>query len=110
VRDQPPFPDASENPATESVHTFQLGSWFNSPNAQLDVRLTRFNGEHNAGIQVLNTLHFADDEGPLRQFTGIPYATSSLVAGRCRGRAAPSRPCSSARLDRAQELLSLHER
>jgi hypothetical protein len=29
--------------------------------------VTPFNGEHNAGIQVLNTSNFADDHGPLRQ-------------------------------------------
>jgi hypothetical protein len=28
--------------------------------------VTAFNGEHNAGIQVLNTSNFADDHGPLR--------------------------------------------
>ena len=31
--------------------------------------VTRFNGEHNAGIQVLNTRNFTDDDGPLRQLT-----------------------------------------
>src|SRR5690349_225287 len=31
VHDQPPFPDADKNPATEPVHTFHLGLWFNSP-------------------------------------------------------------------------------
>ncbi len=31
VHDQPPFPDASENPATFPVHTSHLGLWFNSP-------------------------------------------------------------------------------
>jgi len=29
--------------------------------------VTPFNGEHNAGIQVLNTSNFPDDFGPLRQ-------------------------------------------
>jgi len=28
--------------------------------------VTPFNGQHNAGIQVLNTSNFADDHGPLR--------------------------------------------
>ena len=69
VHDQPPFPDASTNPATEPVHTFHLGLWFNSPtdaqNAGCPNTVTRFNGEHNAGIQVLNTSNFRDDQGPL---------------------------------------------
>jgi hypothetical protein len=65
----PPFPDASTNPITAPVHTFHLGLWFNSPN---DARkaggpetVTPFNGEHNAGVQVLNTSNFKDLEGPL---------------------------------------------
>jgi len=62
VHDQPPFPDADENSATEPVHTFHLGLWFNSPAdakaAGCADTVTRFNGEHNAGIQVLNTNNF----------------------------------------------------
>jgi len=73
VHDQPPFPDADVNPATEPVHTFHLGLWFNSPEdakaAGCADTVTRFNGEHNAGIQVLNTSNFPDLEGPLRQLT-----------------------------------------
>jgi hypothetical protein len=73
VHDQPPFPDAAENPATEPVHTFHLGLWFNAPAdaaaAGCPNTVTRFNGEHNAGIQVLNTANFPDDQGPLRQLT-----------------------------------------
>ena len=73
VHDQPPFPDANQNPATEPVHTFHLGLWFNSPSdaqaAGCANTVTRFNGEHNAGIQVLNTSNFDDDEGPLRQLS-----------------------------------------
>jgi len=68
VHDQPPFPDATENPATEPVHTFHLGLWFNSSEdaeaAGCPDTVTRFNGEHNAGIQVLNTNNFKDF-GPL---------------------------------------------
>lgn len=71
VHDQPPFPDASSNPQTEPVHTFHLGLWFNSPadavKGGCSGAVTRFNGEHNAGIQVLSTRNFADDQGPLRQ-------------------------------------------
>jgi hypothetical protein len=65
-------PDAATSPATAPVHTYHLGLWFNSPD---DARaagctgdqrvVTPFNGEHNAGIQVLNTSNFKDPEGPL---------------------------------------------
>jgi hypothetical protein len=71
VHDQPPFPDASSNPATEPVHTYHLGLWFNSPEdaqaAGCPGATTRFNGDHTAGIQVLSTRNFPDLEGPLRQ-------------------------------------------
>ncbi len=67
---QGPFPDASLNPPVNPIHTFHLGLWFNSPNdaagAGCASTVTPFNGEHNAGIQVLNTSNFADDQGPLR--------------------------------------------
>jgi len=73
VHNQPPFPDASTNPATEPVHTFHLGLWFGSPQAAMaagcPATVTRFNGEHNAGIQVLSTRNFPDLAGPLRQLT-----------------------------------------
>jgi hypothetical protein len=71
VHNQAPFPDASTNPATAPVHTFHLGLWFNSPDdaasAGCPSTVTPFNGEHNAGIQVLSTRNFDDDMGPLRQ-------------------------------------------
>ena len=71
VHDQPPFPDASSNPATEPIHTYHLGLWFNSPedaqNAGCPGATTRFNGDHTAGIQALSTRNFPDLEGPLRQ-------------------------------------------
>src|SRR5215813_8641000 len=71
VHNQPPFPDAATNPATEPVHTFHLGLWFGSPQAAVAAgcppTLTRFNGDHNAGIQVLSTRNFPDLAGPLRQ-------------------------------------------
>ena len=70
VHDQLPFPDADHNPATEPVHTYHLGLWFNSSADALKAlcpgNVTRFNGEHNAGIQVLNTSNFPNDHGPLR--------------------------------------------
>jgi hypothetical protein len=73
VHDQPPFPDASMNPATEPIHTFHLGLWFNSPQdaqaAGCPDTATRFNGDHNAGIQVLSTRNFPDLQGPLMQLT-----------------------------------------
>jgi hypothetical protein len=73
VHNQPPFPDASTNPATEPVHTFHLGLWFGSPEAAeaagCPKTVTRFNGEHNAGIQVLSTRNFLDLMGPLQQLT-----------------------------------------
>jgi hypothetical protein len=63
------FPDAGTNPVTDPVHTFHLGLWFNSPvdaaNAGCPADVTPFNGEHNAGIQVLNTSNFLDLPGPL---------------------------------------------
>jgi hypothetical protein len=68
-----PFPDAVSNPATEPIHTFHLGLWFNSPtdaaNAGCPGTVTRFNGEHNAGVQALSTRNFQNLEGPLRQLT-----------------------------------------
>jgi hypothetical protein len=71
VHNQPPFPDASMNPATEPVHTFHLGLWFGSPEAAQAAgcpnTVTRFNGEHNAGIQALSTRQFGQLGGPLRQ-------------------------------------------
>ena len=65
-----PFPDAFENPATAPVHTFHLGLWFNSPDDAVKAgcpgTVTPFNGDHNAGIQVLSTRNAPDDQGPLR--------------------------------------------
>jgi hypothetical protein len=66
-----PIPDADTNPETGPVHTFHLGLWFNSPEdaakAGCPDAVTPFNGEHNAGVQVLNTSNFAKKEGPLSQ-------------------------------------------
>ena len=71
VHDAAPFPDADRNPQTNPVHTYHLGLWFNSPDdaarAGCPATVTPFNGEHNAGIQVLNTANFPDEAGPLRQ-------------------------------------------
>ncbi len=66
-----PFPDASLNPAFNPIQMYHLGVWFNSPadaqQAGCPATVTPFNGEHNAGIQVLNTAQFPDDQGPLLQ-------------------------------------------
>jgi hypothetical protein len=64
------FPDASNSgPPTEPIHTYHLGLWFNSPQDAAKAlgpnTVTRFNGEHNAGVQVLNTSNFPDLMGPL---------------------------------------------
>jgi hypothetical protein len=63
------FPDAVLNPVMNPIHTYHLGLWFNSSadaaKAGCPADVTPFNGEHNAGIQVLNTSNFADLQGPL---------------------------------------------
>ena len=63
------FPDAAMNPVTNPVHTYHLGLWFDSPqdaaNAGCPGDVTPFNGDHDAGIQVLNTSNFPDLAGPL---------------------------------------------
>ena len=63
------FPDATLNPPTGPIHTYHLGLWFNSPQdavrAGCSGNTTPFNGEHDAGIQVLNTSNFPNLEGPL---------------------------------------------
>ena len=59
------------SPPFNPVHTFHIGVWFNSPtdaaNAGCPNTQTPFNGDHTAGIQILATNTFADDNGPLRQ-------------------------------------------
>jgi hypothetical protein len=61
--------DARKNPATAPIQLYHLGLWFNSPqdaaNAGCPNTVTPFNGEHNAGVQVLNTSSFRDTRGPL---------------------------------------------
>ena len=67
-----PFPDASQNPATNPVQLYHVGVWFDSPSvaasAGCPATETPFNGTHNAGIQALNTATFAIGSGPLRGF------------------------------------------
>jgi hypothetical protein len=63
--------DADLNPITKPIHTYHLGLWFNSPvdgaNAGCPGGPTPFNGDHTAGIQILNTHNFPDLTGPLMQ-------------------------------------------
>jgi len=65
--------DATQNPATNPIQTYHLGLWFNNPqdvvNAGGPGTVTPFNGEHDAGVQVLSTAEFADTEGPLKRVT-----------------------------------------
>lgn len=64
--------DANVNPQTAPVHMFHLGLWFDSTAeaaaAGCPTGQTPFNGDHTAGIQVLNTTDFPDDDGPIGQF------------------------------------------
>jgi hypothetical protein len=63
------FRDAAVNPKTDPIHTYHIGLWFNSPEdaakAGCPGNVTPFNGEHNAGVQILNTSNFPDLQGPL---------------------------------------------
>jgi hypothetical protein len=63
------FPSVSPNPPTGPIQMYHLGLWFNSPddakNAGCPSTVTPFNGEHDAGVQALNTSNFPDLEGPL---------------------------------------------
>jgi hypothetical protein len=65
-----PFPDANVNPPFNPIQMYHLGLWFDTTQAAsaatCPATVTPFNGEHNAGIQVLNTSNFPDDHGPLR--------------------------------------------
>jgi hypothetical protein len=71
VHNEPPFPDATSNPATGPVHTFHVGLWFGSPDAASAAgcpnTATPFNGDHKAGIQALSTRNFSNTNGPLRK-------------------------------------------
>jgi hypothetical protein len=72
VHNNPPFADASSNPATGPIHTFHVGLWFGTPEVAVAAGCpntqTPFNGDHTAGIQVLSTRNFANATGPLRSF------------------------------------------
>jgi len=66
-----PFPDDTENPVFKPIHTYHLGVWFNSPEdakkngSTCPATVTPFNGDHTAGVQVLNTASFPALKGPL---------------------------------------------
>jgi hypothetical protein len=60
------------------THQYHLGLWFNNPNTPFRLGcepgatspiITPFNGEQNAGIQVLNTSQFPIAAGPLSHVT-----------------------------------------
>ena len=59
------------NPGSPAVPVdlHHLGLWFADPtqagNAGCPATVTPFDGDHNAGIQVLNTSNFVDAKGPL---------------------------------------------
>jgi len=57
------------NPGGVAAQTDHLGIWFADPadavNAGCPGTVTPFDGDHNAGIQVLNTSNFPDNKGPL---------------------------------------------
>jgi len=71
VFNKPPavVPEATIGIKTDPVQLYHLGLWFNSAadaaTAGCPATPTPFNGEHNAGIQVLNTAKFLDTPGPL---------------------------------------------
>jgi hypothetical protein len=62
-------PEATSGVQTNPVQMYHLGLWFDSAadaaKAGCPNTATPFNGEHNAGIQVLNTAGFPPLKGPL---------------------------------------------
>jgi hypothetical protein len=61
--------NATSNPATPPIQIYHMGIWFadaaDAVNANCPATVTPFDGDHQAGIQVLNTSNFADGHGPL---------------------------------------------
>src|SRR5262249_224015 len=90
VHNDGPNPDAASNPAFGPIHTFHLGLWFNSPKdaqaAGCGSDVTPFNGDHNAGVQVVSTRDPANDQGPVRLLRPEPrsdpyeYAAPPVVS------------------------------
>jgi hypothetical protein len=80
------LPDASLNPAFNPIQMYHLGLWFGSSDAAgkagCPATVTPFNGEHNAGIQVLNTSNFSDDHGPLRDITSSNQVSTTNGGGK----------------------------
>jgi len=78
-------PDATLNPAFNPIQMYHLGLWFDSftaaQKATCPATETPFNGEHNAGLQVLNTSNFADDHGPLRDVISTPAGKGNAGNG-----------------------------
>jgi hypothetical protein len=77
IRDAPqthPGIDAAANPMTAPVHMYHLGIWFSDPTDAADAGCpgnpTPFDGDHVAGIQVLNTSNagLEAEDGPLGRF------------------------------------------
>lgn len=66
------FPDnAAANPATPPIQMYHVGIWFGDPADGDELGcpgVTPFDGDHEAGIQILNTSNFEDANGPLRSF------------------------------------------
>jgi len=62
-------PEATAGVQTNPVQMYHLGLWFDSAadaaKAGCPSTATPFNGEHNAGIQVLNTANYPQLQGPL---------------------------------------------
>jgi hypothetical protein len=62
-------PDAGMNPVTNPLQMYHLGLWFDNPSDAVKAGCpgaeTPFNGEHNAGVQALNTSNFPILQGPL---------------------------------------------
>lgn len=61
--------NAAANPATPPIQIYHMGIWFADPSAAAVAGCpstpTPFDGDHLAGIQVLNTTNFPDATGPL---------------------------------------------
>jgi hypothetical protein len=64
--------DATDGVAFKPIHTYHLGLWFNAPadaqKAGCPNNQTPFNGDHTAGIQILNTAQIGEP-GPLARVT-----------------------------------------
>jgi hypothetical protein len=63
------LPQSKTGAQVDPVQIYHLGLWFNSADdakkAGCPANHTPFNGEHNAGIQIINTGTFPDNAGPL---------------------------------------------